>query len=75
MSFLYPPDIFAQLEFDKVLRDLSIRCNGLPARERIASLSLSTDVLDIRRQLDEILNFQEILQGSQKIYVAEPRYY
>ena len=73
MPFLYPQDIFHQLEFDKVLEDLRIRCNGTVARERLTHPPFSTDAIQIRRQLDEIVCFQEILQDSQKIYVSEYR--
>ncbi|MBK8501752.1 MAG: hypothetical protein IPL46_05815 [Saprospiraceae bacterium] len=71
MTFLYPPDIFAQLEFDKVLQDLRRRCNGEPARIMLDDLPIYTDALVIREKLEEIICFQEILQDINRIHVGE----
>lgn len=71
MVFLYPPDIFFQLEFDKILYDLHRRCSGVPARKILETPVIYQDALAIRGKLEEIVCYQEILQDTNRIHVGE----
>jgi DNA mismatch repair protein MutS2 len=71
MAFLYPPDIYSQLEFDKILHDLTRRCSGAPARKILENPEIHLDALTIRDKLEEIVCFQDILQDTTRIHVGD----
>lgn len=70
MCFLYPRDIYKQLEYDKILQDLKNRCSGAPAKAYVENLPVYDDAILIRQKLEEIVCFQEILQDSHPIHVG-----
>ncbi|MCB0668146.1 MAG: endonuclease MutS2, partial [Saprospiraceae bacterium] len=70
MAFLYPRDIYKQLEFEKILQDLKGRCSGTPAKAYVDELPVYEDAIIIRRKLEEITCFQDILQDTHHIHVG-----
>lgn len=71
MARLYPKDLQHQLGFDVILQDLQSRCKGEPAKDRIRQMPLLQDPAIIENALARILQYQETLQESSKIYLTE----
>ena len=73
MPLTYPPALAEQLEYDKILADLSSRCTGLPAKERALSIPISTDLVEIQRLLSEVTAMQLLQEEGFHITIPDYR--
>ena len=70
---LFPDDLYALLEFDKLLELTADQCVGSLGRTAMLSIKPSCDPLMIQRQLLETKEYIEIL--SNHAYLREKKYY
>ena len=70
---LFPDDLYALLEFDKLLELTADQCVGSLGRTAMLSIKPSCDPLMIQRQLKETKEYIEIL--SNHAFLREKIYY